>query len=50
MRIQILQVSASRKFLVQSYGPSKFWSMVMKFEILMENDKFSEIKKLKNLA
>ena len=50
MRNQILQVSALGKFLMQSYARFKFWSMVMKFEILMKNRKICGIEKLNNFA
>ena len=36
MWIQIMQVSALKKILVQSYGALKFWIMVMQFEIFHE--------------
>ena len=47
MWIQILQVSAIKKIMVQSYGELKFWSMVMKFQISWKIMKFREIEKLR---
>ena len=41
---------ASRKFLVQSYARFKFWSVVMKFEILIKIEEICEIEKLTKLA